>query len=457
MYGGHTMKSAIVLAAGKGTRMKSSLCKVMHPVLSKPMIGHVVGNLKNIEVDEIVVVVGHGADEVKAYLQDTVTYAMQQPQLGTGHAVMQVESIRSNDGDTLIVYGDCPCITQETMEKLFVQNRDTAMTVLTAVLQDPGKYGRVIRDEYGNIEKIVEFKDCTPRQLLIKEINTGIYCVKNQQLFQHLYEITNDNAQNEYYLTDLVEIFNAHNYQVQALPVDDVDEVMGVNDREDLLIASNWMQKRINTYWMQNGVSFIDPDLTYVSTDTVIGQDTILYPNVYIEGNSVIGNGCKILPQTFIIDSTIGDDCNIDSSRITDSVLKDRVRLGPFAHLRMGCVIESGNRIGNFVEMKNATIGADTRCAHLTYIGDAEVGSDVNFGCGVVTVNYDGKHKFRTTIKDGAFIGSNVNLIAPVTIGKDAVLAAGTTVTKDVGDGEMAIGRSRQENKPGFGIKYKQK
>jgi len=343
------------------------------------------------------------------------------------------------------------------MEKLFVQNRDSAMTVLTAVLQDPGKYGRVIRDEYGNIEKIVEFKDCTPRQLLIKEINTGIYCVKNQQLFQHLYEITNDNAQNEYYLTDLVEIFNAHNYQVQALTVDDVDEVMGVNDREDLLIASNWMQKRINTYWMQNGVSFIDPDLTYVSTDTVIGQDTILYPNVYIEGNSVIGNGCKILPQTFIIDSTIGDDCNIDSSRITDSVLKDRVRLGPFAHLRMGCVIESGNRIGNFVEMKNATIGAETRCAHLTYIGDAEVGSDVNFGCGVVTVNYDGKHKFRTTIKDGAFIGSNVNLIAPITIGKDAVLAAGTTVTRDVGDGEMAIGRSRQENKPGFGIKYKQK
>ena len=451
------MRNAIVLAAGKGTRMKSSLSKVMHPVLSKPMIGHVVTNLKKIDVEDIVVVVGHQADQVQAYLKDSVQYATQMPQLGTGHAVMQVQSLRGKEGETLILYGDCPCISEQTMEKIFIHNSDCAMTVLTAELDDPQKYGRVVRDEDGNIEKIVEFKDCTPRQLAIKEINTGIYCVKTDLLFKHLDEITNENAQNEYYLTDLIEIFNSHGLSVQALPVQDVDEVAGVNDRIDLLAAQRWMQKRINWYWLNNGVTFIDPDLTFISADSEIGEDTILYPNVYLEGKTTIGNGCTILPQTFLVNATIGNNTKIDACRITDSIVKDNVNLGPFAHLRMNCVVEDNNRIGNFVEMKNATIGFDSRCAHLTYVGDAEVGAKVNFGCGVVTVNYDGKNKHKTIIKDGAFIGSNVNLIAPITVGENAVVAAGTTANKDVGDGEMAIARTRQENKPGYGLKYKNK
>jgi bifunctional UDP-N-acetylglucosamine pyrophosphorylase/glucosamine-1-phosphate N-acetyltransferase len=451
------MRNAIVLAAGKGTRMKSSLSKVMHPILSKPMIGHVVTNLKQIDVEEIVVVIGHQADQVRDYLKDSVDYAVQMPQLGTGHAVMQVSGLRDKEGETLILYGDCPCITPETMEKIFVHNSDCAMTVLTAELDDPQKYGRVVRDEEGNIEKIVEFKDCTPRQLAIKEINTGIYCVKTHQLFKHLDEITNDNNQNEYYLTDLIEIFNAHGLSVQALPVDDVDEVMGVNDRFDLLAAQTWMQKRINLYWLSNGVTFVDPDLTFISPDSEIGEDTILYPNVYLEGKTTIGTGCTILPQTFLVNATIGNNVKIDASRISDSIVKDNVNIGPFAHLRMHCVVEDNNRIGNFVEMKNTTIGFDSRCAHLTYLGDAEIGSKVNIGCGVVTVNYDGKNKFKTTVKDGAFIGSNVNLIAPITIGENAVVAAGTTATKDVEEGDMAIARARQENKPGYGLKYKQK
>jgi bifunctional UDP-N-acetylglucosamine pyrophosphorylase/glucosamine-1-phosphate N-acetyltransferase len=451
------MRNAIVLAAGKGTRMKSSMSKVMHPILSKPMVGHVVTNLKQIDVEEIVVVIGHQAEQVKAYLKDTVDYAVQMPQSGTGHAVMQVQTLRDKDGETLILYGDCPCITPETMEKIFTHNSDCSMTVLTAELDDPQKYGRVVRDENGNIEKIVEFKDCTPRQLAIKEINTGIYCVKTQQLFEHLDEITNDNSQNEYYLTDLIEIFNSHGLSVQALPVEDVDEVMGVNDRYDLLEAQRWMQKRINLYWLGNGVTFIDPDLTFISPDTEIGEDTILYPNVYLEGKTKIGTNCTILPQSFLVNATIGNNTKIDASRISDSIVKDNVNLGPFAHIRMNCVIEDNNRIGNFVEMKNTTIGFDSRCAHLTYLGDAEIGSKVNIGCGVVTVNYDGKNKHKTTVKDGAFIGSNVNLIAPITIGENAVVAAGTTATMDVGDEEMAIARSRQENKPGYGLKYKNK
>lgn len=451
------MKSAIVLAAGKGTRMKSSKNKVMHEVLGKPMIGHVVDRLSSIDVDEVVMVVGHQASAIQDYLKDRVIYAMQEPQHGTGHAVMQATALDGKGGDTLILYGDCPLISIETMKTMFDHNHGKALTVLTAVLDDPAQYGRIVRDEQGNIQKIVEFKDASNEERKIKEINTGIYCVSNELLFKHLGDLTNDNVQKEYYLTDIVEIFAKHRYDVQGLVVEDINEVMGVNDRFDLLKASKWLQNKINTRLMQQGVTFIDPTATYVDEDVVIGEDTILYPNVYITSGSVLGKRNEILPNTIIHNSQIGDDNIIDSSRIMDSRIDDDVTVGPFAHLRNGTVIESKNRIGNFVEFKNSRLGFDSRCAHLTYIGDADVGSKVNFGCGVVTVNYDGKNKFKTTIKDGAFIGSNVNLIAPITVGENAVVAAGTTANKDVLDGEMAIGRSRQENKAGYGLKYKKK
>ena len=451
------MKSAIVLAAGKGTRMKSSKNKVMHEVLGKPMIGHVVDRLSSIDVDEVVMVVGHQASAIQDYLKDRVIYAMQEPQQGTGHAVMQATALEGKSGDTLILYGDCPLISVETMKTMFEHNQGKALTVLTAVLEDPAQYGRIVRDEQGNILKIVEFKDASDEERKIKEINTGIYCVSNELLFKHLADLTNDNVQKEYYLTDLVEIFAKHRYDVQGLVVEDINEVMGVNDRFDLLKASNWLQNKINTRLMQEGVTFIDPTATYVDEDVVIGEDTILYPNVYITSGSVLGKRNEILPNTMIHNSQIGDDNVIDSSRIMDSRIDNDVTVGPFAHLRNGTVIESKNRIGNFVEFKNSRLGFDSRCAHLTYVGDADVGSKVNFGCGVVTVNYDGKNKFKTIIKDGAFIGSNVNLIAPITVGENAVVAAGTTANKDVLDGEMAIGRSRQENKTGYGLKYKKK
>ena len=451
------MKSAIVLAAGKGTRMKSSKNKVMHEVMGKPMIGHVISRLEKLNVDNIVVVVGHQAEEIETYLQQRVSFALQQPQLGTGHAVMQAAALKEFDGQTLILYGDCPLVQSDTMNKLYEVNQGKALTVLTAVLEDPAQYGRIVRDDQGNVIRIVEFKDCDENQRQIKEINTGIYCVDNALLFKHLGDISNDNAQKEYYITDLIEIFHQNGYDIQGLPVQDVNEVMGINDRIDLARASSWLQNHINTEWMRQGVTFLDPASTYVDEDVIIGEDTILYPNVYLQKGTVIGKSNTILPQTFIVNSMIGNFNTIDSSRITDSRVEDHVKIGPFAHLRNGTVVESKNRIGNFVEFKNSQMGYDSRCAHLTYIGDADVGSRVNLGCGVVTVNYDGKNKFKTIIKDGAFIGSNVNLIAPITIGKDAVVAAGTTANMDVEDGEMAIGRARQENKVNYGFKYKNK
>lgn len=451
------MRNAIVLAAGKGTRMKSSLPKVMHKILGQPMIGHVITHLNEVHTDKNIMVVGHGAEMIQDYLKDQVSFALQAEQKGTGHAVMQAIDQLDPTGDTVLLYGDCPCVQSETIEWLFESNKEYDLTVLTAFFFDPAKYGRVVRDKKHQLKKIVEYIDCTKSELNIKEINTGIYCFKNAKLLKYIHELKDNNAQKEYYITDLVEIFINHGLNVQAISVKDNEEVMGVNDRMDLLNAQRWIQKRINNAWIEQGVTFINPLGTYISLLTTLEEDVILYPNIYLEGQNHIGRGTTILPGSFVLNSTIGENVTIDSSRITDSVVGNKVNIGPYAHLRNHTVIADGNRIGNFVEMKNAKIGLNTRCAHLTYVGDAEVGEDVNFGCGVVTVNYDGKNKFITKIGDHAFIGSNVNLIAPITIGKYTVVAAGSTVDKDVPDNDMAIARQRQVNKPGLGLKYIQK
>ena len=451
------MKSAIVLAAGKGTRMKSSLSKVMHPVCNKPMIGHIVSTLEEAGVQRIVVVVGHGAESVKEYLKDRVEYALQEPQLGTGHAVMMADMLKDETGDTIVLCGDGPCIQKETIQKVFEANVDYSATVVTSVLADGARYGRIVRNEKGLVEKIVEAKDCSEEQLNIKEINTGIFCFKNQLLFEGLKEIKNENAQNEYYLTDLLEIFNGHGYPVNAMVLKDSDEAMGVNDRVDLAKANAWMRQHINHQHMLNGVTLIDPLNTYIDRDVVIGEDSVIYPNVTLQGNTTIGKNVTILPGSFLVNAIIEDNVVIDSSRITDSKVGARSSVGPMSHLRNNCEVGENCRIGNFVEFKKTQFGNNSKCAHLTYVGDATVGENVNFGCGVVTVNYDGKNKFRTVIKDGAFIGSNCNLIAPVTIGKNALLAAGSTITNDVEDGDMGIARNRQENRVGYGTKYKNK
>lgn len=451
------MRSAIVLAAGKGTRMKSDKCKVMHEVLHKPMIGHIVESLRKANVDRIVVVVGHGAESVKEYLKDSVEYALQEPQLGTGHAAMQAEMLKEEKGDTIILCGDGPCIQSETILKVFEANKDHACSVVTAVLEDGARYGRIVRNEKNLVEKIVEAKDCSSEELEIKEINTGIFCFKNELLFEGLKEIKNNNAQNEYYLTDLVEIFNKKGLSVNAMVVDDVDETMGVNDRVNLAKAQKWLKQHVNKKHMMNGVTLIDPDNTYIDTEVSIGVDSVIYPNVHLEGNTVIGNNVTIFPNSYLRNAVIEDGAVIDSSKVVESKVGANSTVGPMSHLRNNTVVASNCRIGNFVEFKNTNFGEGSKCAHLTYVGDSDVGKGVNFGCGVVTVNYDGKNKFRTTIKDGAFIGSNCNLIAPVTIGENALLAAGSTITSSVEDGDMGIARSRQSIKKGYGTVYKNK
>lgn len=451
------MKSAIVLAAGKGTRMKSALNKVMHPVLNKPMIGHIIASLKKADVDRIVVVVGHGAQSVKEYLKDGVEYALQEPQLGTGHAVMQASTLEGQDGDTIILCGDGPLIQPETIEKAFASNHGHACTVLTAILSDGERYGRIVRGYNGDVERIVEAKDCSDEELSITEINTGIFCFNNTLLFEGLKEIKNENAQNEYYLTDLVEIFHKKGQSVNAMVVEDPDETMGVNDRVDLSKAAAWMKRHINKKHLLNGVSILDPENTYIDADVEIGQDSVIYPNVHIEGNSKIGKNAAILPNSFIRNAQIGDDVIIDSSKIVESKVGARTTIGPMSHLRNNTEVCEDCRIGNFVEFKNSHFGDGSKCAHLTYIGDSDFGKKINVGCGVVTVNYDGKNKFRTTVKDGAFIGSNCNLIAPVTIGENVLLAAGSTITNSVDDGDMGIARSRQSNIKGYGTTYKNK
>lgn len=451
------MKSAIILAAGKGTRMKSALNKVMHPVCNKPMIGHIIASLKQCDVEKIVVVVGHGAESVKEYLKTDAEYALQEPQLGTGHAVMQANQLEDVDGDTIILCGDGPLIQPETIQKAFEANKDASLTVLTSVLKDGERYGRIVRDDAGNVLKIVEAKDCTPEELEIKEINTGIFCFKTKDLFAGLKEIKNNNAQNEYYLTDLVEIFHKKGLVGHAMIVDDPEETMGVNDRVDLAKAQKWMTRHINEKHMRNGVTIIDPENTYIDADVVIGQDSVIYPNVFLQEHTTIGKNVTVLPNSFLRNAEIADDVLIDSSKIVESKVGKGTTIGPMSHLRNNTEIAENCRIGNFVEFKNSYFGDGSKCAHLTYIGDSDFGKKINVGCGVVTVNYDGKHKYRTTVKDGAFIGSNCNLIAPVTIGENVLLAAGSTITNSVDDGDMGIARARQSIKPGFGTKYKNK
>ncbi len=451
------MKSAILMAAGKGTRMQSDLPKVMHKVCQKTMVEHLIDTVKLAGAEKVVTVVGYGHEVIEKAMEGKTEFALQEPQLGTGHAVMQAKQCEDVQGETLVVNGDCPCLTADTFKELYKEVKDAKMVVLTAILEDPSAYGRIIRDENGFIQRIIEFKDCTEEEKKINEINTGIYAFDNETLFSNLKDIQNNNAQSEYYITDLVEILNKKGLKVKAVIAKDNEEVAGVNDKVELARANQEMQKRINREWMKKGVTMINPDATYIGADVKLDAEVVLYPNVYLEGTTIVQRGTTILPQSFLVNAIIGKDCVIDSSRITDSEVKDNCTIGPFAHLRMHSVVESKNRIGNFVEFKNTNFGFDSRCAHLTYIGDSDIGSKVNIGCGVVTVNYDGKNKFRTVVKDGAFIGSNVNLIAPVTVGENAVVAAGSTATKDVPDGDMAIGRCRQENKPGYGTKYKNK
>lgn len=442
---------AIVLAAGKGTRMKSQKPKVVHEVLYKPMINHVVDELKLMGIDETIVVVGHEASQVEAIVDD-VTFVYQTEQLGTGHAVLQAkEALKGKEGITLVLCGDAPLIRKETLQGLidFHKNNHNQATVMSADCDTSTHYGRVIK-ENGQVKGIVEFKDLLESQSDITEMNTGEYCFDNQALFEALDDITNDNAQNEYYLTDVISIMDKKGQKVDAYKIDDFNEVGGINDRVALAEATQILRDRINKEHLLNGVTVVDPANTYIGRDVIIGEDTVIEPGCILKGKTIIGNHCHIGPYCEFTNVTIKDNVEIKFSVISDSVIENGVDIGPYARLRTNCHILENVHMGNFVEMKKAVFGKGSKAAHLTYIGDAEVGSDVNIGCGTITVNYDGKNKSLTKIEDKAFIGCNSNLVAPVTIKENAFIAAGSTITDDVDKDAMGIARARQVNKVGY-------
>lgn len=442
----------VILAAGQGTRMKSSLYKVLHPVCGKPMVQHVIDQVSQLSVDKIVTVVGHGAEKVKEQLGESCEYAVQTEQLGTAHAVMQADThLEKLAGTTIVICGDTPLITADTMSALLNYHEETnaKATILTANADDPTGYGRIVRKN-GAVEKIVEHKDASPEERQLTEINTGTYCFDNEELFKALKEVSNDNVQGEYYLPDVIEILKNKGQIVSAYQTSSFDETLGVNDRIALSQAEKIMKERINKFHMKNGVSLIDPDHTYISADVVIGKDTVIYPGTMISGDTEIGEDCVIGPHTEIKNCKILNGTKIRQSVAYDSEIGHHVAIGPFAHIRPLSSISDEVKIGNFVEVKKSVMGKGSKASHLSYIGDAEIGEDVNLGCGSITVNYDGKNKFLTKIKDGAFIGCNSNLIAPVTIGKGAYVAAGSTVTNDVPDEALSVARARQVNKEDY-------
>ncbi|MCM3738178.1 bifunctional UDP-N-acetylglucosamine diphosphorylase/glucosamine-1-phosphate N-acetyltransferase GlmU [Bacillus cytotoxicus] len=444
---------AVILAAGKGTRMKSSLYKVLHSVCGKPMVQHVVDQVSQLEVQKLVTVVGHGAEKVQDQLGSASEFALQTEQLGTAHAVMQaVDALGNEEGTTLVICGDTPLITAETMEALLKQHEESGAkaTVLTAYIEEPTGYGRIVRNENGHVEKIVEHKDANEVERAIKEINTGTYCFDNQALFASLSKVSNENVQGEYYLPDVIEILKNEGHIVSAYQTEHFDETLGVNDRVALSQAEDVMKKRINYQHMVNGVTIIDPNNTYISVDAKIGNDTVIYPGTSIEGYTVIGSNCEVGPHTVIRDSEVGDNTTIRQSTVHDSKIGIDVAIGPFAHIRPQSVIGNEVRVGNFVEIKKTVFGDRSKASHLSYIGDAEVGEDVNLGCGSITVNYDGKNKFKTVIGDGVFIGCNSNLVAPVIVEDGAYVAAGSTITEDVPAKALSIARARQTNKEDY-------
>ena len=444
---------AVVLAAGKGTRMKSSLYKVLHPVCGKPMVEHVIDNMDQVGVEKIVTIVGHGAEIVQSKLGSRSEYALQSEQLGTAHAVLQAEEVLSNlKGTTIVVCGDTPLITAETIKELLKHHKETnaKATILTAIAEDPTGYGRIIRTEQGNVKSIVEDKDANSEEKLVKEINSGTYCFDNEALFKSLKLVKNENTQGEYYLPDVIGILQQDGEVISAYAAKDFDETLGINDRVALSQAEQIMRARIAHHHMREGVTIIDPQSTYISSEATIGSDTVLQPGVIIEGKTIIGEKCTIGPNSHIVSSVIGDETTIHSSVVLSSEIGNHTSVGPFAHIRPDSELGDQVKIGNFVEVKKSVVGNGSKISHLSYMGDASIGSNVNIGCGAITVNYDGKNKFVTTIEDDAFVGCNSNLIAPVTIGKKGYIAAGSTITKDVPGEALAIGRARQENKEGY-------
>ena len=445
-------KCALILAAGQGKRIKSDIPKVLHKVCGKEMVNHVIDNMRKACIQDVNVIVGKGAELVKEGTKSRdVSYSLQEEQLGTGHAVKCAKSfLEGKDGVVAIFAGDAPLTKVETIERLMNEHieKNNSATLLSAFVDDPTGYGRVIRNG-DEVVKIVEHKDCNEEELKVNEMNAAMYCFDIKELLSSLDKLSNNNSQGEYYLTDVIGILKEAGKRVGAV-VADYEDTIGVNSRAQLAEAEEILRSRINNMHLENGVTLIDPKTTYIGTDVEIGKDTIIYPNNIIEGKTVIKENCTILQNCRIKDSIIESGVEVQASVVLESKIGENTTVGPFAYIRPETSIGNNARIGDFVEIKKSTIGNGTKVSHLTYIGDAEVGSGCNFGCGTVVVNYDGKEKHKTVIGDNSFIGCNTNLVSPVRVGDNTYIAAGSTITSEVKEGDLAIARAKQRNIEGW-------
>ena len=448
------MNISIILAAGEGTRMVSNTPKVLHKVCGKAILEYVIDASNSANVDKNYVIVGHGGDEVREYFGDKDVDFVTQPMgeeypYGTGYAVMQAIDYVEDEDNVIILYGDTPLISHKTIEELIDYHNKNQYkgTVLTAIVEDATGYGRIIRDENGEILKIVEDKDATEEELKIREINSGIYCFNGKELKLALAETDNDNAQGEYYITDVISILKDKGENLGVYLIDNPNEIHGINSRVQLAFCEKLMRNRINEKYMEEGITLINPENTYIELGAKIGKDSIIYPGCIITKDTIIGEDCIIGENTRIENSEIGNKVHIYASTITDSIVEDKCTIGPYAHLRPNSHLKEKVHIGNFVEVKNSTIGDESKAGHLAYIGDADIGKNVNIGCGVVFVNYNGQEKFRSTVEDNAFVGSNSSLVAPVIVREWAYVAAGSTITDEVDEGSLSIARAKQVNK----------
>ena len=445
----------VVLAAGQGTRMKSNLPKVLHEVGGRSLIGHVLRTSETLNPATVTVIVGHQASMVRQHLveRQNVGFALQEPQLGTAHALQQAEqALTGHTGTLVLLSGDVPLLSPATLRRLVDVHRGAgaAATVVTATVERPYGYGRIVRSD-GRIARIVEERDATPAERQIKEINGGIYAFDLASLFDALRSIASQNAQGEFYLTDLIAIYRRRKLVVETLMVENPEEIRGINSRTELAEVSRLVRQTKNEELMAAGVTLVDPATTYVESDVEIGRDTVIHPGVTIEGSTRIGSACEIRGNVRITDSEIGDRVTINNfCLIVGARVADGVAIGPFAHLRPESEVGEGAKVGNFVELKKTTLGAGSKVNHLSYLGDATVGAGVNVGAGTITCNYDGVKKHQTVIEDGAFIGSDTQLIAPVTVGKGAYVGAGSSITDDVPAGSLGIARGRQTNIEGW-------
>ncbi len=434
--------STVILAAGQGTRMKSSLPKVLHKLLGQPMAWYALQAAGHLSDQKPVMVVGFGADQVKKALGDQAEFVLQSQLLGTGHAVMQAEPLLKGRSDlVLVIYGDMPLLTSATLASLVEKARahDGPITMLTVTTAETRGFGRILRDAHGQVSGIVEEAAATPEQFAIQELNPGAYCFRSAWLWPALQRI-HLSPKGEYYLTDLIGMSVADNYPVASMQVADPSEVIGINNRIHLAQAEALLRKRLNEQWMLAGVTMIDPASTYIEPQVTIGPDTVLWPGTYLHGHTRLGAGCDIGPNTIITDSEVGDHCTLLASVLECAELEDHVEMGPYCHLRKGAHLSRGVHMGNFGEVKNSTLGPGAKMGHFSYLGDAQVGADVNIGAGTITCNFDGAHKNPTEIGEGAFIGSDTMLVAPVKVGAGARTGAGAVVTKDIPPHTLAVG-----------------